>query len=122
MRLALLLALAALLAGLLPGCGGGSSTGSGTSGGDTSAAGEAPAGASPSSCGAQSLQATGVPCGEAKAVLAAWRAAPGCQVAAGASHASCRVRGYLCIAAKQGERAVVSCALPGKSILFLPSD
>jgi hypothetical protein len=65
---------------------------------------------------------TGVPCAEAKAVLAAWRAAPACRVAAGASHGSCRVKGYLCIAAKQGEKAAVSCALPGKSILFVPSD
>jgi hypothetical protein len=121
MRLALPLAIAALLAGLLAGCGGGSSTGSGTDGGGSSAEGEAPAGASPSTCGEESLQVTGVPCSEAKAVLAAWQAAPGCQVAAGASHASCRVRGYLCIAAKQGERAAVSCALPGKSILFVPT-
>lgn len=123
MRLALPLAIAALLAGLLAGCGGGSSTtGSGTSGGSSSAEGEAPAGASPSTCDAESLQVTGVSCSEAKAVLAAWRAAPGCQVANGASHASCQVHGYLCIAAKQGERAAVSCALPGKSILFVPGE
>jgi hypothetical protein len=129
MRLALPLAIAALLAGLLAGCGGGSSTGStggsSTSGGSTEAGpsgGEAPAGASPSSCGGESLQVTGVSCEEARAVLAGWRAAPGCRIQSGASHASCRVEGYLCIAAKQGERAAVSCALPGKSILFVPAD
>jgi hypothetical protein len=122
MRLALPLAIAALLAGLLAGCGGSSSTSGTTGGGSSTAAGEAPAGASPSTCGTESLQVTGVSCGEAKAVLAAWRAAPGCRIAGGASHASCRVQGYLCIAAKQGERAAVSCALPGKSILFAPAD
>jgi hypothetical protein len=119
MRLALPLAIAALLAGLLAGCGGGSSTGSGA--GSTSEGG-APAGATPSTCGGESLQVTGVSCGEARAVLAAWRAAPGCRIAGGASHASCRVQGYLCIAAEQGEKAAVSCALPGKSILFVPAD
>ncbi|MBS1880420.1 MAG: hypothetical protein JST31_12975 [Actinobacteria bacterium] len=117
MRLALPLVLVALLAGLLAGCGGGSST---TTGGSSTAAGEAPAGASPSSCGEGSLQVTGVSCAEAKAVLAGWQAAPGCRIEGGASHASCRVHGYLCIAAAQGERAAVSCALPGKSILFVP--
>ena len=82
----------------------------------------APAGASPSSCGGKSLQVTGVSCGEAEAVLAAWRAAPGCKIVGDASHASCQVRGYLCIAAKQGQKAAVSCALPGRSILFVPTD
>jgi hypothetical protein len=116
MRLALPLAIAALLAGFCAGCGGSSSSSRGGSTG-----GEAPAGASPSTCGAATLQVTGVPCDEAKVVLAAWKAAPGCRIV-GASHASCRIEGYLCIAARQGERAAVSCALPGKSILFVPTE
>jgi len=120
MRLALPLAIVALCACLVAGCGGGSSS-TGSSGG-ASTEGGAPAGASPRSCGAQSLQVTGVSCGEAKAVLASWRDAPGCRIQSGASHASCKVRGYLCIAARQGERAAVSCALPGRSILFVPGD
>lgn len=119
MRLALPLAIAALLAGLLAGCGGGSSS-TDSSGGATTEGG-APAGATPSGCGDESLRVTGVSCGEAKAVLAAWRAAPACRIQSGASHASCRVEGYLCIAARQGERAAVSCALPGRSILFVPA-
>jgi hypothetical protein len=120
MRLALPLAIAALLAGLLAGCGSGSSS-SGTSGGGSTAAGEAPEGATPSACGGEAVQVIGVPCATAKAVLAAWHAAPACRVAAGASHGSCQVKGYLCIAARQGEREAVSCALPGKSIIFLPA-
>src|SRR5882757_5701657 len=120
MRLALPLAIAALLAGLLGGCGGGSSS-TGSAGGGTSTAEQgAPPGASSETCGGESLRVTGVSCGEAEAVLAAWRAAPGCRIQSGASHASCRVRGYLCIAAKQGQKAAVSCALPGRSILFVP--
>ncbi len=120
MRLALPLVIAALLTGVLAGCGGSSATGSGAGGEASGTEGSAPPGASTSGCGGASLQVNGVSCDQAKAVLAAWRAAPGCHVAAGASHASCRVQGYLCIAAKQGERAAVSCALPGRSILFVP--
>ncbi|HEY1854753.1 MAG TPA: hypothetical protein VGG40_09210 [Solirubrobacterales bacterium] len=119
MRLALPIAIAALLAGLLTGCGGPSAT---TGAGSTAPAGEAPAGATPSACAGEPVQVTGVSCATAKAVLAAWRAAPACRVAAGASHGSCQVKGYLCIAAKQGRKAAVSCALPGKSILFVPTD
>jgi len=66
------------------------------------------------------LSVSAVPCEEAKAVLAAWRSAPACRIKGGASHASCKVRGYLCIAARQGEEAAVSCARPGHSILFAP--
>jgi hypothetical protein len=121
MRLALPIAIAALLAGLLGGCGGGSSSTGSTAGGGTSTAEQgAPPGASSETCGGESLRVSGVPCGEAEAVLAAWRAAPGCRIQSGASHASCRVHGYLCIAAKQGQKAAVSCALPGRSILFVP--
>jgi hypothetical protein len=121
MRLALPLVIAALGAVLLAGCGGGSSS-TGSTGTGATTDGGAPAGGVPSSCGTDSLRVTGVPCGEAKSVLAAWRAAPGCQIQGGSSHASCRVRGYLCIAARQGGRAAVSCALPGRSILFVPAE
>lgn len=120
MRLALPLAIAALLAGLLSGCGGSSSTGSTDATATTE--GGAPAGASPRSCGSESVQVTGVACAEAEAVLAAWRAAPGCRIQSGSSHAACHIRDYLCIAARQGERAAVSCAQPGRSILFVPDQ
>jgi hypothetical protein len=115
MRLALLLAIAALLAGLAAGCGGSSSstgTGTGSEG--------APSGAEASACGG-GVRVTGVPCDAAQTVLAAWRSAPGCRLAPGASHAACKVAGgYLCIAARQGEKAAVSCAQPGRAILFVP--
>jgi hypothetical protein len=123
MRLALPLTIAALVLGFLVGCGGGGSSGGSTGGGGATASsdeGGAPPGASSESCGGDSLRVTGVPCGEAKAVIASWRAAPGCRLQEGASHASCKVRGYVCIAARQGEEAAVSCARPGHSILFVP--
>lgn len=116
MRLVLPLAIAVLFAGLLGGCGGSSTTGSGGGTGE----GGAPAGVASRPCGTDALRVTGVGCDEAEAVLAAWRAAPGCRLQSGASHASCKVRGYVCIAARQGERAAVSCARPGRSILFAP--
>lgn len=119
MRLALPLAIAVLLAGLVAGCGGGSSNGSSGGGATGPSEGGAPAGAASATCGG-TVRVTGVPCARASAVVAAWQTAPGCRIAGGASHAACRVRGYLCIAARQGERAVVSCALPGRSILFRP--
>jgi hypothetical protein len=124
MRLALPLAIAVLLAGLAAGCGGGSSsTGPSTGGGTAPGSGQsAPPGASSHECGGQELRVTGVPCAEAKAVLAAWRAAPACRIQAAASHASCEVRSYLCIAARQGQQAAVSCSRPGHSILFVPAE
>lgn len=125
MRLALPLLIALLLAGLAAGCGGGSSSTGSTAGGAATApeSGQsAPAGASSRECGGQELRVTGVPCDEAKAVIVAWRAAPGCQIQAGDSHASCQVRHYLCIAARQGRKAAVSCSRPGHSILFVPTD
>ena len=123
MRLALPLTIAALLAALLAGCGGDSSTSSGTSGEDAPAPAQAqsvPPGAASHACGDQRLRVSAVPCDEAKAVLAAWRKAPACRIQGEASHASCKVRGYLCIAARQGKEAAVSCARPGHSILFEP--
>jgi hypothetical protein len=133
MRLAGLLSLliaAALCVGFASGCGGGDATGGTTGGAAEAGSGEpAPGGGAPQSaepaggaakaCGPDSLKATGVGCGEAKAVAAKWRAAPGCAVVPGDSHASCRVRGYLCIAAAVGRGTAVSCALPGESVVFL---
>lgn len=125
MRLALPLAIAALVAGLLAGCdGGSSSTDTSSEGGAAPAPAEAqsaPPGAASHACGdGQKLRVSAVPCEEAKAVLAAWRAAPACRIQGGASHASCKVRGYLCIAARQGKEAAVSCSRPGHSVLFAP--
>ncbi|MGD9734848.1 MAG: hypothetical protein AB7V58_04455 [Solirubrobacterales bacterium] len=124
MRLALLLTIAALLAGLPAGCGGSSSTSSSSGGGEGATAPapspSAPPGSASHACGDRRLRVGAVPCEEAKAVLAAWRSAPACRIQGGASHASCKVRGYLCIAARQGKRAAVSCARPGHSILFAP--
>lgn len=125
MRFALPLAIVVLLAGLAAGCGGGSSsTDTGPGGGATAPAQaqSAPPGASNHECGGQELRVTGVACDQARAVLAAWRAAPGCRIQGGGSHASCEVRGYLCIAARQGQEAAVSCSRPGHSILFVPQD
>jgi hypothetical protein len=121
MRLALPLVIIVLLAGLAAGCGGGSSS---TDTGATAPAQtqSAPPGASNHECGGQELRVTGVACDKARAVLAAWRAAPGCRIQGGGSHASCEVRGYLCIAARQGQKAAVSCSRPGHSILFVPAD
>jgi hypothetical protein len=116
MRLALPIAIALLLVGLLAGCGGGSS--SSTGGGATTTG---PAGASTAECGG-SVRVSGVPCKEAEAVLALWRAAPGCAIVGDASHASCRIHGYLCISARQGQKAAVSCAQPGKSILLVATE
>ncbi len=124
MRLALPLTIAALLAGLLAGCGGSSTTdssGEGATGPGPAQAQSAPPGATSHACGdGQTLRVSSVPCEEAKAVLAAWRSAPACRIQDGASHASCKVRGYLCIAARQGKEAAVSCARPGHSVLFVP--
>ena len=125
MRLALFLTIAALFAALLAGCGGSSSTDSGTGGEGATAPPpaqiqSAPPGATSHACGDQDLRVSAVPCEEGKAVLAAWRSAPACRIQSGASHASCKVRGYLCIAARQGKESAVSCARPGHSVLFVP--
>jgi len=122
MRLALPLTIAALLAALLAGCGGSSSTDSSSRNeGPPAQSQSAPPGATSHACGdGQTLRVSAVPCDEAKAVLAAWRSAPACRIHGGASHASCKVRGYLCIAARQGDESAVSCARPGHSVLFVP--
>ena len=126
MRLALPLTIAALLAGLLAGCGGSSSTETSSGGGSGTAPAQsqsAPPGAASHACGeGQKLRVSAVPCAEAKQVLAAWRSAPACRIKGGASHASCKVRGYICIAARQGKEAAVSCSRPGHSVLFVPED
>lgn len=116
MRLALPLAIAALLLGLLAGCGGGSSS---TGGEATQGAAEGPPGATAEACGVTSLRVSGVSCAKGEGVLAAWRAAPGCRVAASESHSSCGVRDYLCISAQTGKGTAVSCAQPGESIFFI---
>jgi hypothetical protein len=123
-----LLIVAVLCAVVVGGCGGGDATsvtvapgvGSEEPAPDGGAPQSAePAGAAAKACGPDSLKATGVGCGEAKAVAAKWRAAPGCAVVPGDSHASCQVRGFLCIAAAVGQGTAVSCALPGESVVFL---
>jgi hypothetical protein len=118
MRLALPIAIALLVAGLVAGCGSSPSTGVDSTAGGTTG----PAGAVTEACGGGSVRVGGVACKQAEAVLAEWRKAPGCAIVGGASHASCQIRGYLCIAARQGRSAAVSCAQPGKSILFSPAE
>lgn len=115
MRLALPIAIALLLTGLAAGCGGGSSS---TGSGSTT---PGPASGATGECG-NSVRVTGVPCKEAEVVLALWQEAPGCAIVGDASHASCRIHGYLCIAARQGQKAAVSCAQPGKSILLVGTE
>jgi hypothetical protein len=132
MRLAGLLSVliaAALCAAAVAGCGSGGGSTGGTAvapGTGEEATPEAtaprsaePPGASSHACGADGLKATGVGCGTAKAVAAGWRGAPGCAVVSGNSHASCRVLGYLCIAAAVGQGTAVSCALPERSVFFV---
>lgn len=120
MRLALPIAIALLLTALVAGCGGSSSS----TGGDSTAGGGAtgPAGGASEECGGESVRVSGVACEEAEVVLAHWRRAPGCAITGNASHASCQIRGYLCIAARQGQREAVSCAQPGKSILLVGAE
>jgi hypothetical protein len=119
MRLALLIAIALLLTGLAAGCGSSSSTERGSTVGGSETG---PASAATEECGAGSVRVSGVACQQAEAVLAEWRKAPGCAIVGNASHASCQISGYLCIAARQGSKAAVSCAQPGKSILFAPTE
>jgi hypothetical protein len=116
LRFALLAAV--LCAAALAGCGGGGdSTGGGTEGTGVTQSGE-PAGATSEACGPNELKATGISCDEAKAISTAWHAAPGCAVIAGGSHGTCKIKGYLCIAAAVGKGTVVSCALPGRDAFF----
>jgi hypothetical protein len=121
MRPALLPALliAVLCAALVAGCGSSGGTSGGTTGSPSvESTGEGPAGAAVTQCDG-GVRATGVPCAKAEAVRSAWRAAPGCHVGGGDSHASCRVEGLGCIAAAVQDGTVVSCALPGRSVFFL---
>jgi hypothetical protein len=126
MRLAVPIAVALLAASMVVGCGGsgGDTNGSGSTAGPPGGAATAPAGASARSCetqavDAEGLRATAVSCAEARRVMFAWQRAPGCAATAGASHASCDVRAYLCIAARADRGLVVSCARPGRSIAFI---
>jgi hypothetical protein len=111
---------AVLCAAALAGCGGGGdSTGAAEAPGGTGAtqSGE-PAGATSQACGPNGLKATGIDCDEAKSIAADWHAAPGCAVVAGGSHGTCKIQGYLCIAATVGRGTAVSCALPDRDAFF----
>jgi hypothetical protein len=108
---------AVLAAGLLAGCGDSASE-------ETSAAPKAPAGARAQSCdahatGAESLRATGVPCGQARRVLHSWQRQRSCSLPGGASRGSCLARSYRCQAARTDRGLAVSCARPGQSIAFV---
>ena len=115
-----------LAAALLGGCGGSSqsnSTDTGSGATPQGGAATAPAGASAQSCDAgvaetESLRATGISCGEAKAVLLAWQRKSGCAGSQGISHIACTVRSYRCIATRTDRGLSVSCARPGRSVAF----
>jgi hypothetical protein len=122
MRLAVPIAIMALAAALLGGCGG--SSGSDSSAAPQRGAATAPAGASAQSCGVrvagvEELHATGITCGNAKAVLLAWQRSDGCVGSQGISHIACTVRSYRCIATRTDRGLSVSCARPGRSLAFI---
>jgi hypothetical protein len=122
MRFAIPIAIMALGAALLGGCGGSSESDSTAA--PQGGAATAPAGASAQNCDAgvarfESLRATAVSCGEAKAVLVAWQGDKSCAGPPGASHAACTVRSYRCIGTRADRGFVVGCAGPGRSISFI---
>ncbi len=125
MRLAVPIAIVALAA-LVGGCGGSSesnSTDTGSGAAPQGGAATAPPGASAQSCNGglaetESLRATGISCGEAKAVLLAWQRDDGCVGSQGISHIACTVRSYRCIATRTDRGLSVSCARPGRSVAF----
>jgi hypothetical protein len=126
MKLAAPIAIALLAAALLGGCGGGSGDGS-TGGSSTqppAGTSSAPAGASARACpveagGTEGLRATGLSCGEAQRVVAAWRRGGSCKPPTGASRAGCEVAGYRCLSAASDRGFAVSCSQPGRSIAFV---
>jgi hypothetical protein len=127
MRLAVPIAIVALAAAALGGCGGSSqsdSTATGPEPAPQGGAATAPAGASAQSCDAgvaetESLRATGISCGAAKAVLLAWQRDDGCVGSQGISQIACTVRSYRCIATRTDRGLSVSCARPGRSVAFI---
>lgn len=127
MRLAVPIAIVALAAAVLGGCGGSSesdSTETGQSAAPRGGAATAPAGASAKSCdvrvaGVEGLRATGISCGEARAVLLAWQRDDGCVGSQGISHIACTVRSYRCIATRTDRGLAVGCARPGRSLAFI---
>jgi hypothetical protein len=129
MRLAFPLAIALLAAALVSGCGGSddNSTAGGGSEQPPAQTSTAPAGASARACpidaeGTVGLRATGVPCGAAQRLVAAWRRGGSCAPAAGASRSGCEAAGYRCQSVA-GERGVaVSCSRPGRSVAFVVMD
>jgi hypothetical protein len=126
MRLAVPIAVVALAAALLSGCGGSASESESTTTGPAAPQGgaaTAPAGASAQNCddvaGAESLRATGVPCSEARAIVASWTLDDACAGSQGISHIACTVRPYRCIGTRTERGLSVSCAGPGRSIAFI---
>jgi hypothetical protein len=128
-RLATSLAIVALATALGAGCGGSSSTDStATTGGEVEYEAEpapgtgGPAGAAAKRCeseaaGAESLRATGVPCGRARQLMFAWQRAGACDD--GASRGGCTVRSFRCVATEADRGTAVSCSREGVSIAFL---
>ncbi len=122
MRFATPIVVLALLLAALSGCGGSSGkTGATTSPGASSST--SPAGASVRACpldagGVKRLRATGVSCGEAQSLAAAWRRSSGCPAAPGSSHSACTVRGYRCIGTVTDRGLAVSCSRPGRAVSF----
>ncbi|HEY0318277.1 MAG TPA: hypothetical protein VGC49_08280 [Solirubrobacterales bacterium] len=126
MRLAAPIAIVLLAAAVMAGCGGSSEQGS-SSGGSTAAPptkSTGPAGASAQSCpieanGTEALRATGVSCGKAQRLVAAWNRSESCAPPAGASRSSCDVDGYRCLSAATDRGLAVSCSQSGRSIAFV---
>jgi hypothetical protein len=126
MKLAAQIAIALLAAALLGGCGGYSNDGS-TGGSSTqppAGTSTAPAGASARACpvdaaGAEGLRATGISCGEAQRVVAAWQRGGSCAPPPGASRAGCEAAGYRCLGTATDRGFAVGCSQPGRSVAFV---
>jgi hypothetical protein len=102
---------------LLAGCGDSSSE-------ETGVAPKAPVGAGAKSCDAyatdaESLRATGIPCGQARQAMYGWQRERSCSLPSGASRGSCLTRSYRCQAARTDRGLAVSCARAGQSIAFI---
>jgi hypothetical protein len=124
LRLAFLLVAVALTAGLAAGCGDASSDGGGTGPVTEVAPGKAPIGASAKTCDAyaadaEGLRATGIPCNQARQVLAGWLREPSCSLPSGSARGSCLTRSYRCQSVRGDRGLAVSCSRPGQSIAFL---